>query len=139
MGAHELVAAPGDRLVVRGRRRDRGGHCAEVVEVLGPDGRPPYRVRWEESGVETLAHPGPGTRVEHGAGAAFETRAERYEIWQLFQAQDGKRFYRFLASTGTVAEANTIVDAIARAGVSRESLVVQDTTRHRWFRRRRPR
>ncbi|MFF1871450.1 DUF1918 domain-containing protein [Kitasatospora herbaricolor] len=35
----------------------------EVVEVLGPDGTPPYRVR-AENGHETIMSPGPDTVVD---------------------------------------------------------------------------
>ncbi|MBB5928976.1 hypothetical protein FHS34_004446 [Streptomyces echinatus] len=35
---------------------------AEIIEVLGMDGGPPYRVRFED-GHETLMSPGPDTVV----------------------------------------------------------------------------
>jgi hypothetical protein len=37
---------------------------AEVVEVLGPQGNPPFRVRFED-GHEALMSPGPDTVVRH--------------------------------------------------------------------------
>jgi hypothetical protein len=37
----------------------------EIVEVLGPDGTPPFRVR-SEDGHEIIMSPGPDTMLEHG-------------------------------------------------------------------------
>ncbi|CAM5269604.1 hypothetical protein SGLAM104S_02564 [Streptomyces glaucescens] len=42
----------------------REDHVVEIVEVLGPDGTPPYRVR-AENGHETIMSPGPDTVVDH--------------------------------------------------------------------------
>ncbi|MFI5672746.1 DUF1918 domain-containing protein [Streptomyces sp. NPDC051704] len=61
-----MRASVGDRLLVHGRtvgQQDRG---AEIVEVLGPEGTPPYRVRFDD-GHETLMSPGPDTVVKHMA------------------------------------------------------------------------
>jgi hypothetical protein len=60
-----LRAAAGDRLVVRGHHlgeRDRDG---EILEVLGEAGRPPFRVRWSDTGREALLFPGTDAVVEH--------------------------------------------------------------------------
>jgi len=35
-----------------------------VLEVHGPDGAPPYLVRWQDSGHETLCFPGPDAHVQ---------------------------------------------------------------------------
>ena len=58
-----LRAEAGDRLVVnpdpvRGRAWD-----AEIIAVLGEDGRPPFVVRWFDSRRITLVVPGPDARV----------------------------------------------------------------------------
>jgi hypothetical protein len=50
--------------VVHGRIVGQHDRTAEVVEVLGEDGGPPYRVRFED-GHETLMSPGPDTVVRH--------------------------------------------------------------------------
>jgi hypothetical protein len=42
----------------------RKDETAEIVEVMGEDGRPPYRVRYAD-GHETLVTPGPDVVVEH--------------------------------------------------------------------------
>jgi hypothetical protein len=36
-----------------------------VVEVRGPDGTPPFVVRWDDSGHEVLFFPGPDAVIEH--------------------------------------------------------------------------
>jgi hypothetical protein len=55
----------GDHLVVRGRTVSQPDRTAEVLEVLGTDGGPPYQVRWTEDGHEGLFFPGPDALVEH--------------------------------------------------------------------------
>lgn len=57
-----MRANKGDRLVVHGRTVGHGDHEAEIVEVLGTDGAPPYRVRYE-NGHETVMSPGPDSVV----------------------------------------------------------------------------
>ncbi|MEV6056081.1 DUF1918 domain-containing protein [Streptomyces sp. NPDC052107] len=59
-----MKASKGDRLVVHGRVVGKQDHVVEIVEVLGPDGAPPYRVR-SEDGHETIMSPGPNTVVDH--------------------------------------------------------------------------
>jgi hypothetical protein len=58
-----MKASPGDRLVVRpltAPLRD-----AEILEVHGPDGSPPYLVRWSDDGHEGLVFPGSDASIEH--------------------------------------------------------------------------
>ncbi|MEV7088874.1 DUF1918 domain-containing protein [Streptomyces sp. NPDC093085] len=59
-----MKASKGDRLVVHGRAVGQQDHVVEVVEVLGPEGAPPFRVRAED-GHETIMSPGPDTVVDH--------------------------------------------------------------------------
>lgn len=83
-----MKAAVGDRIVtasgvVGGATRD-----GVVVECPHGDGTPPYRVRWSDTGEETLVFPGPDTVVDHaepvfapgGAGGAGGTRTL---VWQV--------------------------------------------------------
>jgi hypothetical protein len=42
----------------------------QVTEVRGPDGGPPYLVRWDDSGHETLYFPGNDATVEDTGRAA---------------------------------------------------------------------
>lgn len=54
-GDHIVVESP----TVGGHRR--GG---EVLETHGPDGGPPFVVRWEDSEAECLVYPGPDAHIE---------------------------------------------------------------------------
>lgn len=60
-----MRAHNGDRMVTHGRTVGAPDRVARIVEVLGPDGTPPYRVR-DETGHETVVSPGPDTTVRHG-------------------------------------------------------------------------
>ncbi|MBL1083351.1 DUF1918 domain-containing protein [Streptomyces actinomycinicus] len=57
-----MQASIGDRLLVHGRNVGQRDRTAEIIEVLGVNGGPPYRVRFED-GHETLMSPGPDTVV----------------------------------------------------------------------------
>ena len=61
------VIRAGDRLVVRAHRQGDTPRDAEILEVLGDNG-PPYRVRWERDGHESIIYPGPDATVEHFPG-----------------------------------------------------------------------
>lgn len=66
-----LRADVGDRLIVRHHHLGERDRDAEILEVLGPDGQPPYRVRWSDDGHESILRPGTDVVVEHfphGAG-----------------------------------------------------------------------
>ena len=60
-----MRANTGDRLLTHGRVVGQTDHEAEIVEVLGTDGEPPYRVRFED-GHEAVLSPGPDSVVEDG-------------------------------------------------------------------------
>ncbi|MEV5507192.1 DUF1918 domain-containing protein [Streptomyces orinoci] len=59
-----MHANKGDRLVRHGRRVGQHDREVEVVEVLGKDGTPPYRVR-SQDGHESIMSPGPDCVVDH--------------------------------------------------------------------------
>jgi len=61
-----MQAQVGDRLHVHGNQVGERDRLGEIVEVRGPDGRPPYLVRYED-GHETLIFPGPDAVVEQGS------------------------------------------------------------------------
>ncbi|MFF4171430.1 DUF1918 domain-containing protein [Streptomyces sp. NPDC001744] len=63
-----MQASVGDTLLVHGRTVGHDDRTAEVLQVLGEDGAPPYRVRFDD-GHEALVSPGPDTVVRHDAGA----------------------------------------------------------------------
>ncbi|MEJ8633889.1 MULTISPECIES: DUF1918 domain-containing protein [Streptomyces] len=58
-----MHANVGDKLLVHGRTVGQHDRTAEVVEVLGQKGTPPYRVRYDD-GHEALMSPGPDTVVK---------------------------------------------------------------------------
>ena len=60
-----MKATVGDRLVIRGHHQGEPPRDAEVIEVLGEDGEPPFRVRWSADGHESLLFPGSDASVEH--------------------------------------------------------------------------
>jgi hypothetical protein len=60
-----MKANVGDRLVVKGHRIGEPDRNAEILEVHGEDGGPPFLVRWDEDGHEGLFFPGSDAVVEH--------------------------------------------------------------------------
>jgi hypothetical protein len=54
----------GDRLVILSRQINKPVREGEILEVRGPSGGPPYRVRWSDTGHETLLYPGTDAQVE---------------------------------------------------------------------------
>lgn len=61
-----MRAAVGDRLHVHSRSVGTADRTAEIIEVRGRDGAPPYVVR-RDDGHEVIVYPGPDTSVEHGS------------------------------------------------------------------------
>lgn len=60
-----MRAVVGDRLVIKGHHIGEPDHDAEILEVRGMDGSPPYLVRWGDTGHEALLFPGTDAFVEH--------------------------------------------------------------------------
>jgi hypothetical protein len=59
-----MHAVVGDRIAIPGTHVGEAGKLGEVLDVRGPDGTPPYLVRWSD-GHEAVCYPGPETRVQH--------------------------------------------------------------------------
>jgi Domain of unknown function (DUF1918) len=59
------TARVGDRLVIQGHHEGEPKRDAEILEVRGPDGGPPYRVRWQDDGHESIYYPGSDSFVQH--------------------------------------------------------------------------
>lgn len=57
-----MRASVGDQLVQHGRVVGQRDQISEVVEVLGKEGNPPYRVRFPD-GREAVMSPGPDCQV----------------------------------------------------------------------------
>ncbi len=66
-----MKASVGDRIVIRGHRVGEPQRDAEILEVRGADGGPPYVVRWGDDGHQSLFFPGSDADIEHfeGSGA----------------------------------------------------------------------
>ena len=60
-----MEANVGDHLVVESNKVGTPPREGEIVEVKGPDGGPPYVVRWSD-GHEGLTYPGPDAHVVNG-------------------------------------------------------------------------
>lgn len=58
-----MQAAVGDRLHVHGNTVGVQDRVGEIIEVRGPEGTPPYVVRYAD-GQERLVFPGPDCVVE---------------------------------------------------------------------------
>jgi len=58
-----MRAAVGDRMVVAGTHLDDPARDGEVLEIHGPDGAPPYLVRWSDTGHVTLFFPGSDAHI----------------------------------------------------------------------------
>jgi hypothetical protein len=52
-----MHASVHDRIIVRSQHVGERLREGEIVEVRGPDGTPPYVVRWVETGQEALYFP----------------------------------------------------------------------------------
>jgi hypothetical protein len=59
-----MRADVGDRLVIKGHHVGDSDRGAEILEVQGEDGGPPFVVRWDD-GHEGLFFPGSDAVVEH--------------------------------------------------------------------------
>jgi hypothetical protein len=59
-----MRAIIGDRIIIRGRTVETPDKHGEILEVRGPDGEPPYLVRFGE-GHESVVYPGADFLVVH--------------------------------------------------------------------------
>lgn len=59
-----MHAAVGDRLVIKGHHVGEPDRDAEILEVRGENGDPPYFVRWSDDGHQGLFFPGSDAEVE---------------------------------------------------------------------------
>jgi len=59
-------AKPGDRIRAPSEKVGQPERCGGIVEVLGGEANPMFKVRWED-GHETVFVPGPDVSVERGS------------------------------------------------------------------------
>ena len=67
MREEPMKANVGDHLVVQSQHLDKHVRDGEILEVNGPEGTPPYLVRWSDDGHESVCFPGPDAHVEPAA------------------------------------------------------------------------
>ena len=71
-GPSHATAQPGDVVVIRGHAIDRKERRGVIVEVRGPDGGPPFVVRWLDDPHgephDVLFFPGSDADIEHPEG-----------------------------------------------------------------------
>jgi hypothetical protein len=60
-----MRASVGDRIVIKGHHVGEPDRDAEILEVHGTGGEPPYVVRWSDDGHEGLFFPGPDATLQH--------------------------------------------------------------------------
>ncbi|MFP3713062.1 DUF1918 domain-containing protein [Puerhibacterium sp. TATVAM-FAB25] len=72
-----MRATVGDRIVQASGRVGGPVRDGVVTEVRGADGAPPYRVRWSDTGDETLVFPGSDSLVEPGEAAGGQDAGGR--------------------------------------------------------------
>ncbi len=65
-----MRAKKGDWLVVESAAVERHSRRGLVLAVEGPDGSPPFLVRWEDDGHESLVFPGPDAHVATDAATS---------------------------------------------------------------------
>jgi len=59
-----MYARTGDRIVIRSAHLGEPVRDGEIIAVEHEDGSPPYRVRWSDTGHESLFYPGPDAQVD---------------------------------------------------------------------------
>jgi hypothetical protein len=62
-----MHASVGDRIIIKSHHVGEPERDAEVLEVRGPEGEPPYVVRWGDTGHTTLFFPGSDAALQHFA------------------------------------------------------------------------
>ncbi len=63
-GSTQTKTRAGDVVEVFGHRVGDAARSGEILEVLGPEAHPHYRVRWEDGRV-SLLYPGADVHVKH--------------------------------------------------------------------------
>ena len=118
-----MRAKPGDQIILAGELVDQPTRAGEVVEARGPDGGPPYVVRWEDGHTSTM-FPGPGAvlRVSDGASVPHADVVARPELGTLREwTVRVSIFEKGDDTTATVALLADAPEALTAKGSSRRS------------------
>jgi hypothetical protein len=98
-----MHAQVGDRLVVAGRFDGARARRAEIISVPAADGAPPYRVRWLDTGHESLIIPGADARVVSGPATSRDDHrqvGERHNCSTMTSRDDDPRTMELLTNPG---------------------------------------
>jgi hypothetical protein len=68
-----MKAQVGDTLVIGGHHVGEHGRKAEILEVRGTGGTPPFLVRWTDDGHQALVFPGSDATIEHRTARVVRT------------------------------------------------------------------
>jgi hypothetical protein len=60
-----MQATKGDRLVIKGHHLGEPDRDAQILDIKGEHGEPPFVVQWSDSGRIGLFFPGSDAVVEH--------------------------------------------------------------------------
>jgi len=74
------MATAGDWLLVRARTDSTHHRRGQILQARGPQGGPPYLVRWLDTGTEALVFPGPDSQVMSEAAVCELERQQRQRI-----------------------------------------------------------
>jgi hypothetical protein len=82
-----MKATVGDQIVIKGHHVGEPDRDAEILEVHGDNGGPPYVVRWADDGHEGLFFPGPDASIRHPEGVKTrgpgDTAASQNEVVEI--------------------------------------------------------
>ena len=70
-----LQASPGDRLVIHRHHVGEPERDAEILEVLGEGGAPPYLVRWSDDGHVSRFYPSSDAYISHSTRTKSRKRS----------------------------------------------------------------
>ena len=117
-----MRATAGDRIILAGELVDQPTRAGEVLEARGPDGGPPYVVRWEDGHTSTM-FPGPGAVLKvTDATPEHEELVARPELGTLREwSVRVTIFEQGDDTTATVALLADSPEALTARGASRRS------------------
>ena len=97
-----MKAMVGDRIIIQSRHLDEPQRDGEIIEVHGPDGGPPYLVRWSEDGHTALLFPGPDAQISgHTPEKAALHHGKAWHASLLLTEEDGRTVAEATLSTGS--------------------------------------
>ena len=66
-----MYAEVGDRIIICSHSVDGCDRTGEVTDVRRTDGHPPYLIRWDHDGKESLVFPSSNAFFMHRSSSAF--------------------------------------------------------------------